>query len=279
MRKKGFQALILVLAAICLTSPRQGLAQDTKKLAAAAQNPIADMINLPFQNNTFFGTGADDDIANVLNIQPVIPLKFGEWNLINRTIIPLIHLPDLTGGLPDLPEGGGSRFDSEFGLGDINHTVFLSPSKASPVIWGIGPSFNFPTATADLLGTDKWSTGPSAVVLSMPKPWVYGALVRQLWSFAGENDRRDVSQFLVQPFVNFNMAKGWYLVSSPIITANWKADSDNRWVVPVGGGFGKIFRIGKQPMNAHVQAFYNIERPDIGPEWTFRAQLQFLFPK
>ena len=113
----------------------------------------------------------------------------------------------------------------------------------------------------------------------MPKPWVYGALVRQLWSFAGESNRKDVSQFLIQPFVNYNMAKGWYLVSSPVITANWEADSDNRWMVPMGGGFGKIFRIGKQPMNASVQSFYHIEHPDNGPDWSFRAQLQFLFPK
>jgi len=267
------------LAIILFAGPLNVEAQDTGKLAAAAQNPVADMISLPFQNNTFFGIGADDDIANVLNIQPVIPLTFGDWNFINRTIIPLIHLPDLTGGIPELPEGGGSSVGSEFGFGDINHTVFVSPAKASPIIWGIGPSFNFPSATDDLLGTDKWSAGPSAVVLAIPKPWVIGALVRQLWSFAGDDARKDVNQFLIQPFVNFNMAGGWYLVSSPVLTANWDADSENRWTVPVGGGFGKIFRVGKQPINASAQAFYNVERPDIAPDWTFRAQLQFLFPK
>lgn len=254
-------------------------AQDASKLAAEAQNPVADMISLPLQNNTLFGIGSDDDIANVLNVQPVIPFKFGEWNLINRTIIPLIYLPDLTGGLPELPAGGGSGIGSKFGLGDINHTVFISPARASKVIWGVGPSFNFPTATVDLLGADKWSAGPSAVVLSMPKPWVYGALVRQLWSFAGEGNRKDVSQLLIQPFINYNLAKGWYLVSSPVMTANWEADSNNRWMIPMGGGFGKIFRIGKQPMNASVQSFYNAEHPDNGPDWSVRAQLQFLFPK
>ena len=102
-------------------------AQETSELAAAAQNPVASMISLPFQNNTFFGIGPDDETANVLNIQPVIPLHFGEWNLINRTILPLIHLPDLTGGIAELPEGEDSG--SEFGLGDINHTVFSLPQN------------------------------------------------------------------------------------------------------------------------------------------------------
>lgn len=106
-----------------------------------------------------------------------------------------------------------------------------------------------------------------------------GSLVRQLWSFAGDSDRQDVSQLLIQPFVNYNMADGWYLVSSPIVTANWKADSDNTWTVPVGGGFGKIFRIGNQPINAQLQGFYNVEHPQFGPEWIMRFQLQFLFPK
>ena len=116
-------------------------------------------------------------------------------------------------------------------------------------------------------------------IAALPAPWVYGALVRQLWSFSEEDNRKDVSQFLVQPFVNFNMPGGWYLVSSPVITANWEADSGSQWTVPIGGGFGKIFRIGKQPINASVQSFYNVEHPEIAPDWIFRAQLQFLFPK
>ena len=123
------------------------------------------------------------------------------------------------------------------------------------------------------------SAGPAAVALAQPGPWVVGSLVRQLWSFAGDGDRQDVSQLLIQPFVNYNMADGWYLVSAPIITANWEADSDDTWTVPVGGGFGQIFRIGDQPLNAQVQGFYNVEHPQFGPEWIMRFQLQFLFPK
>lgn len=254
-------------------------AQESPDLAKAAQNPVAAMISLPFQNNTLFGVGPDDDgVANVLNIQPVIPVTFGDWNLINRTIAPISYISDLSSGLPELPadpQGDGSSF----GLGDINHSVYFSPAGSGSVIWGFGPSLTFPTATERSLGSGKWSAGPAAVALMMPGKWVVGSLVRQLWSFAGDDDREDVSQLLIQPFVNYNMDGGWYLVSSPVITANWETNSDDRWTVPIGGGVGRIFKVGGQPMNAQVQTFYNVARPDFGPDWSIRFQLQFLFPK
>ena len=265
-----------LLAAALLPLSSAAFAQDQADLAKAAQNPVAAMISLPFQNNTLFGVGPDDDVANVLNIQPVIPFTVGKWNIINRTIAPVIYLPDVTAGLPELPEGVNRG--STFGLGDINHSVYFSPADSGPIIWGIGPSLTIPTATDENIGSEKWSAGPAAVALAQPGPWVIGTLVRQLWSFAGDGDRQDVSQLLIQPFVNYNMEDGWYLVSSPIITANWEADSDDRWTVPVGGGFGKIFRIGNQPMNAQLQGFHNVEHPQFGPEWIMRFQLQFLFP-
>lgn len=143
----------------------------------------------------------------------------------------------------------------------------------------MGPILSFPSATDEVLGAEKWSAGPTAVALKIQGPWVVGALANNLWSYAGDDDREDVNQFLFQYFINYNMPQGWYISSAPIITANWKADSGNQWTVPVGGGVGKIFRIGKQPVNAQAQAFYNVERPDNGPDWTLRLQLLFLFPK
>jgi hypothetical protein len=139
---RSIQALILAAMAAL---PSLALAQDQPDLAKQSQNPVADLISLPLQNNTLFGVGPDDDTANVLNIQPVIPIKLGPINLINRTIVPLIYLPDVTSGLPELPEGisGGSTF----GLGDINYTGFLSPVDSGDVTWGIGPSISVPTAT------------------------------------------------------------------------------------------------------------------------------------
>jgi hypothetical protein len=243
--------------------------QSAEALAKAAQNPVANMISLPLQNNTNFGVGPGNDFQNVLNIQPVIPFKLGaNWNLITRTIAPLIYQPELV-------PGAGSTF----GLGDINTTLFLSPAKPGKLIWGLGPVFSFPTATDDVLGTDKWSAGPSAVALTINGPWVIGSLASNLWSYARDSDRADVNQFLFQYFINYNLADGWYLSSAPIITANWEADSGNQWTIPFGGGAGKIFKIGKQAMNAQMQAFYNAAKPDNGPDWTLQLQLQFLFPK
>ncbi len=268
--------ILAALAALALPTATRAQSSEAD-LAKAAQNPVAAMISLPFQNNTLFGVGPDDDTANVLNIQPVIPFTVGDWNIINRTIAPLIYLPDVTAGLPELPEGVNDG--STFGLGDINTTFYFSPATPGKVIWGVGPSLTVPTATDENIGSEKWSAGPAAVLLAQPGPWVVGTLVRQLWSFAGDGDRQDVSQLLVQPFVNYNFEKGWYAVSSPIVTANWEADSDNTWTVPVGGGFGKIFKIGGQAMNAQLQGFYNVESPKNGPDWSIRFQLQFLFPK
>ena len=264
------------LAALALL-PSFALAQDQADLAKASQNPVAAMISLPFQNNTFFNVGPDDDTANVLNIQPVIPIGIGPVNLINRTIFPLIYLPDVTAGLAELPEGisGGSTF----GLGDINYTGFLSPAQSGDITWGIGPSISFPSATDEKLGSEKWSAGPSAVALVQPGPFVIGTLVRQLWSFAGDDDRQDVSQLLIQPFANYNMAGGWFLTSAPIITANWEASSDDTWLVPLGGGGGRVFKIGPQPVNMSLQAYYNVEKPHFGPDWSLRFTVALLFPK
>jgi len=231
---------------------------------------MADLISFPVQNNTNFEYGPLEEIQNVTNIQPVIPFRLtDEWLLISRTIVPLIHQPEFY-------DGQGS----EFGLGDINQALFIGPADPGKFIWGAGPIFLLRTATDARLGTGKWGIGPAVVGLTMPRPWVLGALVQNIWSFAGDGDRPDVNQMLIQYFVNYNLPKGWYLTSSPIITANWKADSDNTWTVPLGGGAGRLFRIGKLPVNMQLQGFYNVEKPDIlGPDWTLRFQVQILLPK
>ena len=165
----------------------------------------------------------------------MIPLHLTEdWNLITRTIMPIINQPSLVPG-----------DDSAFGLGDLNPTFFLSPAKPGTLIWG---GADVHPADSDRLaaGHGKWSMGPAAVALSMQGPWVFGALANQQWSFAGWGDT-DVSAMLIQPFVNYNLPDGLYLVSAPIITANWKASSGDKWTVPVGGGAGKLFKLDKLP--------------------------------
>ena len=264
--------LIPLLAAIMMTLLCSATAYadaSNEDLAKKTQNPISDLISVPFQNNTNFGLGPHNRVQNVLNIQPVIPFHVTDnLNLISRTIAPIIRQPDL------FEDSGDTN-----GLGDISLSLWLSPKDSGEVIWGVGPILVFPTATDEVLGTRKWSAGPTAVALTIQGPWVVGGLVNQYWSYAGNNDRDKVSQFLVQPFVNYNFKGGFYLVSSPIITANWEAASGNKWVIPVGGGVGKLFRIHKQHINTSVQAFYNVEQTTFGPDWTLRAQVQFLFPK
>ena len=238
-------------------------------LAKKTQNPISSLISIPFQNNFNFGVGPNDDLQYFLNIQPVIPVRISEnWNLINRLIVPILYQPELAPGVGD-----------EFGLSDIQYQGFFSPANPGKIIWGVGPVIQIPSATDDVLGTEKWSAGPAFVALTIAGPWVIGGLVNNIWSFAGEDKRDDVNQMLIQPFVNYNFSKGWYLTSSPVVTANWEADTDNTWTIPLGGGAGKVFKLGSQPINASVQSYYNVEHPFEAAEWQLRVQIQFLFPK
>lgn len=157
-------------------------------------------------------------------------------------------------------------------------TGFFSPKDSGNLIWGVGPVFLLPTATDDALGSEKLGAGASVVLLTMPGNWVIGSLFSNVWSFAGSGDR-DVNLFTWQYFINYNMADGWYLTSAPIITADWEAKGDDRWTIPFGGGIGKLFRIGKMPINGQMSAYYNMVKPDYGADWQLRLQLQFLFPK
>ena len=270
----------MVTAVLLLAKPAFSQ-EDAGDLAKQSQNPIGNMISLPFQNNTSFGIGPNDSISNVLNIQPVYPVGLGKkWNLINRAIVPVIYQEPL------FPEIG----DSASGLGDTSYTGFISPAQPGKLIWGVGPSFLLPTSTEDQWASDKWSGGVGVVVMTMPGHWVLGLLVSNVWSFAGDADADEVNLLTLQPIINYNLKKGWYLTSVPVLTANWTAPSDNRWTIPLGGGFGRIVKWGKQPLDLSAQAFYNVEKPvpeisegpnltNQGESWTLRLQLKLLFPK
>jgi hypothetical protein len=277
---------ILIIAALIAVSGVQAIAQDETKqsttqaqgggdLAAKTQNPVGAMYSLPFKFT--LDSGASDGEVFVLNIQPVIPVTVGNWNLINRVIVPLIDTPGGVSGTPEIPNPVGD--DGATGLGDINYSVYVSPAEPGKVIWGIGPSLMMDTATEDELGSGKWSAGPTAVVLIQPKPWTIGLLGRQLWDFAGDSDRKNFNQLLLEPFINYNLDNGWYLISDMILTANWEADSSNTWTIPLGGGAGKMFAIGNQKMNTKLEAYYNVVKPDGAPDWSMSWTLQFLFPR
>ena len=252
------------------TEETQVAATNSDALRKAAQNPVANLISVPVQNNNNFGISPGSRIQDILNIQPVIPIRVSEnWNLINRIITPIIYQP-----ISNEPVNQGA-----YGFGDLNPSFFFSPSKLHKLIWGVGPTFVLPTATSPVLGQGKWSAGPTAVVLSQPGRWTLGALVNNVWSFGGQSDRADVNQMLFQYFINYNLKKGYYITWQPTITANWEANNGNRWLVPVGGGLGRITKLGFQPVNLTMQFYGNAVYPPGASPWGVRVQVAFLFPK
>jgi opacity protein-like surface antigen len=250
------------------TRPPPAEAAEHEDLAQKSQNPIADLVSVPFQSNTNFNAGPFNRTQEVLNVQPVVPLHINaDWNLISRTILPIITQPS-------------PIFDSNTnGIGDITQEFFFSPTHPGPLIWGVGPVFTIPSATDPILGTGKVLLGPTAVALVTPGHWVIGILVNNQWSVGGNPLSANVNEFLAQPFINYNMAHGWYLTSSPQITANWLAVPGQQWTVPVGGGIGRIFKIGDQPVSASIAGYYNIVRPTGSPTWQLRTFLSLLFPE
>ncbi len=172
------------------------------------------------------------------------------------------------------------RYGIHNGIGDLNPTFLFTPLKSKKVIWGLGPTFLIPTASQQTLGTGKWGSGPAGVLVINSGKWVIGAITNNIWSFAGPTRRASVNLLTVQYFINYNLPNGWYLVSAPIINANWHVASNERWTIPFGAGVGRAFKLGSQPMNINLQYFYNVKNPEhIGPESSLRCTVQFLFTK
>ncbi len=269
-KKRGSAHAALLLAVIFAAGTARA-EMSAEELAKLAQNPVGNLISLPFQNNTNLNFGPEKGTQNVLNIQPVIPISISDdWNIITRTVVPVVSMPSL-----------GPGIDSISGIGDTVFTAFLSPANPGKWIWGAGPVVQLPTNSNSELGNRNWGLGPSAVVLHIEhgSPWVYGVLVNNVWSLTSDKQGGSYNNGLIQPFLNYNFPQGFYLTSAPIATVNWNADSSQQWTVPVGGGVGKIFHLGKLPVNTQISAYYNVVKPDFGPNWQIRAQVQLMFPK
>jgi hypothetical protein len=256
-------------------------ADNTAALAKATQNPVASLISVPLQNNSNFGIGPYNRTGNIFNIQPVIPAKLSnKLMLITRVIQPIVWQP-----YAQQPTGG------QYGLGDMNPTFFLSPANPGKLIYGLGPAFILPTATSPQTGQGKFSLGPSVVALMQPGHWTVGVLINNVFSVVGSSNRPAVNQMLLQYFINYNLKKGYYLTSGPIVTANWNANGTgddatgndptggNVWTVPFGGGIGQIRRLGFQPINWTVQFYGNAIHPQGGSSWGFKFQVSLLYPK
>jgi hypothetical protein len=273
-RMQALQAAALLAAAFVAASVHAELSAED--LAKIAQNPVGNLISVPFQENAYFNVGPLNATQNVLNIQPVIPISISDdWNIITRTIIPIIWQPAFAPG-----QGSVS------GIGDVQVSAFLSPAKPGAWIWGMGVVTQLPTHSNDRLGNNNAGLGPTFVILHLERgsPWVYGVLINNIWSVGStdypfNSNAPKYSNGLLQPFLNYNFESGAYLTTSPIITVNWEARGSQQWTVPMGGGVGKLFKIGRLPVNTQIGAYYNVVRPDFANNWQIRAQVQFMFPK
>jgi hypothetical protein len=249
----------------------EGATADEKtpeaELAKKLQNPVANLISVPLQNNWDFSIGPADAMRYTLNVQPVIPLSLTmDWNLIIRTIVPIIHAES------PVPSG-----DDKSGLGDILQSFFFSPH--APVdgwIWGVGPVVLYPSATDDALGSEKWGVGPTAVVLRQEKGWTYGLLANHVWSFAGEGSRMEVNATFLQPFGSYSTKTFTTFGLNTESSYDWE---NSQWTVPINVFASQLLKVGQQPISLQLGGRYYAERPSDGPEWGLRFAVTLLFPK
>jgi len=260
----------LAMGVSALTTPSWAQDEQAAELAKKLSNPVASLISVPLQyNRDEYGGANDGASATKLVIQPVVPFSLNEdWNLITRTLIPLVDQKDFPVAALN-----------ESGLGDITPSFFFSPKSptAGGWIWGAGPVFLLPTATKDALGTEKWGLGPTGVALKQSGPWTVGILAGHIWSVAGNDSRADVSATTLQPFFSYTTKTHTTIGAYTESVYEWKGE---QWQVPLIFQAGQLFKVGPQIMQLAVAAKYWAEAPDNGPEgWGLRLQLTLLFPK
>jgi hypothetical protein len=242
-------------------------AEDVTALAKETQNPVADLVSVPFQFNFNSGGAYVDQTFFNLNFQPVIPIHLTpKLVYISRTIVPVVSIPTTNG-------------TSYSGVGDIVEQTFFTPAHPRKIILGLGPSFSFPTATAYPAKTGTWAGGGSFVVLATPGPWVLGSLFVQLSPMTDSGGEPKVNNFLWQYFVNYNFGKGWALSSAPSITANWDIHSGQQWTVPYGGGITRTLVFAGQPMSLGFQYYYAPVRPSNAASSTVRFNVVLIYPQ
>ena len=269
-RRVSQRRLALCVGAVTLLAPLAAHAESDEELAKKLANPVAALISVPFQFNYDRGIGpVDDGRRYQLNIQPVIPISLNQdWNLISRTILPVIDQQDVSPGA-----------GSQFGLGDTVQSLFLSPKAptAGGWIWGAGPVFLLPTGTDDLLSAKQWGLGPTGVVLKQAGPWTYGALANHIWSVAGDDSRPDISATFLQPFLTYTTKDAWSFGLNTESTYDWK---NSRWTVPLNATVSKVTKIGGQLVSVGGGVRYWADGPDNAPSgWGFRLVVTLLFPK
>ena len=235
-----------------------------QELAISVHNPFEDFVKVPIQSTTGFHLGPDHKVGNSLNIEPLVPVSLNaDWDLFAR--------PSLTVTYAPTPH-------EQSGLEDLETSFFLAPAKNSAWVWGVGPIFDFPTASSSELGTGRWSAGPTAALAYSEGPWSNYILAYQLMSFAGNRERGSVNQTYIEPEVSYNFESGWYVDCDPAITYDWTSDTANAWTIPLGSDVGNAFKLGSQDLSLQVGAYDLLMRPDGAPQWIIRVNITFLFP-
>jgi len=247
-------------------SPPAG--QDMAELAKKLANPTSSLVSVPLQGNIDWGGGPNDDgMQFKLNIQPVVPFDLNsDWKLLTRYVVPWVYQENRIGT------------DSQSGLADATATFWLSPEKEKPgaPIWGIGPIFQLPTATDDLLGAEKWCAGPSVILVKQDHGWTVGLLANQVWSFAGADDRADVNYLFLQPFLSHTTpAHTTYTLNSEMLY-DWKSET---WTIPLNLSVTHLVKIHGKPISFQGGVRYYLDKPDGGPDWGIRFGVTLVFPK
>ena len=261
-------ACLVLLTLSPATRAEESAGGDSEaELAKKLQNPVANLISVPIQSNWDFDIGPEHAMRYLVNVQPVIPFTLTkDWNLITRTILPIIH--------QEATVEDGDELD---GMGDILQSFFFSPSKElGGWIVGVGPAFNYPTATENALGSQKWGAGPTAVALQQRSGWTYGLLMNHIWSFAGSSHRTNVSATFLQPFLSYTTSTHTTFLINSESTYAWTRD---QWTVPLNPLVSQVLKIGGLLVGLGVGGRYYAKVPRGGPDWGLRFVVTLLFPR
>ncbi|MFC3550349.1 hypothetical protein ACFOLC_04915 [Lysobacter cavernae] len=270
MKPRALTLILLASAALPAFAQQasEGGGSSADDISRKLADPGAALISVPFQYNYQGSAGPGSNYDNqTLKVQPVIPFVGDKGKFILRPILPFVS--------NEFPQ-------DKSGLGDVfvqGYYIPSHPGQARSTEFGFGPALMLDTASHDSLGTGKYSIGPAFIAVHKTKKWTIGALANHLWSFAGDDDRDDVSVTNVQPFITRSLANGWSAGFTSETSYNWEAGSGNEWTVPIGGTISKVTHFGHMPVSIGVGGFYNVDRPEYASRWTARLMITLVFPE